>query len=107
VVCASPEDDLFVFDICAPVPAPDTAVGRVKPGQRPSVKLVRTVYHSPYDGAWREFSGHACAGSERRARSSARLTQPASLASLHLRKQVPPYRTQCARYGAPQVAKSN
>jgi hypothetical protein len=36
-----------------------------------------------------------------------RLTQPASLASLHLRKQVPPYRTQCARCGAPQVAKSN
>src|SRR5258707_15863527 len=27
--------------------------------------------------------------------------------SLHSRKQVPPYRTQYAKYGAPRVAKSN
>jgi effector-binding domain-containing protein len=51
--------EAFDFDICVPVSAPVTAVGRVKPGQRPAVKVVRTVYHGPYEGlglAWREFS---------------------------------------------------
>jgi effector-binding domain-containing protein len=50
----------FDFDICVPVSAPVRAVGRVKPGQRHAVKVVRTVYHGPYeglDGAWREFTG--------------------------------------------------
>jgi effector-binding domain-containing protein len=52
--------EAFDFDICVPVSAPVTAVGRVKPGQRPAVKVVRTVYHGPYEGlggAWREFAG--------------------------------------------------
>ena len=43
-----------------PVSAAVTAVGRVKPGQRPAIKVVRTVYHGSYeglDGAWREFTG--------------------------------------------------
>jgi effector-binding domain-containing protein len=48
----------FNFDICVPVSANVTAIGRVKPGQRPSLKLLRTVYHGPYEGlgsAWHEF----------------------------------------------------
>jgi effector-binding domain-containing protein len=51
--------EVFDFDICVPVSAPVTAVGRVKPGQRPAVTMVRTVYHGPYEGlgdAWRDFS---------------------------------------------------
>ncbi|MCX6178586.1 MAG: GyrI-like domain-containing protein [Chlorobiales bacterium] len=49
----------FDFDICVPVSAPVTAVGRVKPWQRPVLKVVRTVYHGPYEGlseAWHEFT---------------------------------------------------
>ena len=43
-----------------PVSAPVTAVSRVKPGQRPVLKVVRTGYHGPYEGlggAWHEFVG--------------------------------------------------
>src|SRR5260370_31237674 len=40
--------EAFDFDICVPVSAPVTAVGRVHPGQRPAVQAVRTVYHCPY-----------------------------------------------------------
>jgi effector-binding domain-containing protein len=42
------------------VSAPVTAVGRVHPGERPAIKVVRTVYRGPYEGlggAWSEFSG--------------------------------------------------
>lgn len=49
----------FNFDICVPVSAPVTAVGRVKPWQRPALKVIRTVYHGPYEGlggAWHEFA---------------------------------------------------
>ena len=49
----------FDFDICVPVSANVTAVGRVQPGERPALKLVRTVYHGPYQGlgpAWQEFT---------------------------------------------------
>jgi effector-binding domain-containing protein len=52
--------DAFDFDICVPVSAPVTPVGRVRPGQRPAAKVVRTVYHGPYEGlgeAWSEFVG--------------------------------------------------
>jgi effector-binding domain-containing protein len=48
----------FDFDICVPVSAPVKAVGRVKPGQRPALKVARTVYHGPYEGlgdAWGAF----------------------------------------------------
>ncbi len=51
--------EAFDFDICVPVSAPVTAVGRVKPWQRPALKVVRTVYHGPYEGlggAWHEFT---------------------------------------------------
>jgi effector-binding domain-containing protein len=52
--------DTFELDICVPVSSPVTAVGRVKPWQRPALKVVRTVYHGPYEGlggAWHEFGG--------------------------------------------------
>ena len=48
----------FDFDICVPVAAPVAATGRVRPGQRPALQVVRTVYHGPYEGlgdAWGEF----------------------------------------------------
>ena len=51
--------EAFDFDICVPVSAPVTAVGRVKPGQLPALKVVRTVYHGSYEGlghAWHEFA---------------------------------------------------
>ena len=47
------------FDICVPVSAPVNAVGRVKAGQRSALKVVRTIYHGPYEGlggAWQEFT---------------------------------------------------
>lgn len=50
--------EAFDFDICVPVSAPVAAVGRVRPGQRPALTVVRTVYHGPYEGlggAWHEF----------------------------------------------------
>lgn len=48
------------FDLEAgfPVSGAVTPAGRVEPGERPAVKVARTVYHGPYDGlpaAWGEF----------------------------------------------------
>lgn len=51
--------ETFDFEICVPVSAPITAVGRVTPGLRPALTVVRTVYHGPYEGlggAWLEFT---------------------------------------------------
>jgi effector-binding domain-containing protein len=51
--------ETFDFEICVPVSAPVTAVGRVKAGQRPKLKVVRTIYRGPYEGlgdAWHEFT---------------------------------------------------
>lgn len=48
----------FDFEICVPVSAPVTAVGRVTPWQRPAIEVVRSVYQGPYEGlssAWGEF----------------------------------------------------
>jgi len=52
--------DAFDFDICVPVSSPVAAVGRVKPWQRPALRVVRTIYHGSYEGlggAWHEFIG--------------------------------------------------
>jgi len=52
--------EAFDFDICVPVSAPVATVGRVRPWQRRAAKVVRTVYHGPYEGlggAWHEFAG--------------------------------------------------
>ena len=50
----------FDFEICVPVSAPVMSIGRVKPGQRPALKVALTTYHGPYEGlpgAWHEFGG--------------------------------------------------
>lgn len=50
--------DTFDFEIGVPVSTPVSAAGRVKPGQLPAAKVLRTVYHGPYEGleaAWGEF----------------------------------------------------
>lgn len=50
--------EAFDFDICVPVSAPVTAVGRVEFWQRPVLRMVRTVYHGTYEGlgdAWNEL----------------------------------------------------
>jgi effector-binding domain-containing protein len=50
--------DTFDLDICVPVSSPISAVGRVKPWQRPALKVVRTLYYGGYEGlagAWHEF----------------------------------------------------
>lgn len=49
---------IFDFEICVPVVSPISAAGRVQPGLLPGVRVVRTVYHGPYEGlpeAWGEF----------------------------------------------------
>jgi effector-binding domain-containing protein len=49
---------VFDFEICVPVGKRVNAVGRVKPGEMPSVKVARTVYRGNYEGlgaAWGEF----------------------------------------------------
>ena len=52
------EPEIFDFEICVPVTAPVKPVGRVIPGVWPSMRVIRTVYHGPYEGmgdAWGEF----------------------------------------------------
>jgi len=61
----------FEFDICVPVSAPVAAVGRVKPGQRPAIKIVQTTYRGPYEGlgdAWGEFLAWIEAGGHKTAK---------------------------------------
>lgn len=59
--------EFFDFEISLPVASPVAPAGRVTPGVWPAMKLIRTVYHGPYEGlhaAWPEFetwvknSGH-------------------------------------------------
>ena len=52
------DPDTFDFEVGVPVTAPVVAVGRVKAGQWPAMKVARTVYHGEYEGlgaAWGEF----------------------------------------------------
>ena len=52
------EPEIFDFEICVPVTAPVKPTGRVLPGEWPAMKVIRTVYHGPYEGlgdAWGEF----------------------------------------------------
>jgi effector-binding domain-containing protein len=49
----------FDFELGVPVPSPVSPAGRVQPGQLPAAKVVRTVYHGPYEGlgaAWGELN---------------------------------------------------
>jgi effector-binding domain-containing protein len=50
--------DTFDFEICVPVAGQVEANGRVKSGEWPAMKVVRTVYHGDYSGlrdGWGEF----------------------------------------------------
>ena len=50
--------EFFDFEVCFPVPSLISANGRVTPGQWPAMKMVRTIYHGPYEGlgnGWGEF----------------------------------------------------
>ena len=52
------DPESFDFQIGVPVTAPVAAAGRVKPAQRPAMRVARTIYHGPYEGlgaAWEEF----------------------------------------------------
>jgi effector-binding domain-containing protein len=52
------EPEIFDYEICVPVRAPVKPTGRVLPGEWPAMKVIRTVYHGPYEGlgeAWGEF----------------------------------------------------
>lgn len=51
--------DGWDFEICVPVTAPVEAAGRVKSGEVPAMKVVRTTFRGPYEGlgsAWGEFN---------------------------------------------------
>lgn len=59
--------DIFDFEIGVPVSAPVTAAGRVKPGELPAARVVRTIYQGGYEGlgeawgrlgAWISENGH-------------------------------------------------
>jgi effector-binding domain-containing protein len=48
----------FDFEVGVPVASPVSPAGRVKPGELPAARVVRTVYRGPYEGlgpAWGEF----------------------------------------------------
>lgn len=56
--------DSFDFKICVPVDTPVAPTGRVLAGELPAQKVIRTVYHGPYEGlgqAWGEFIGWVAA----------------------------------------------
>lgn len=64
------DPQVFDFELGVPVDKPVTPTGRVKLGELPAAKVVRTVYTGPYEGlgdAWGEFDrlikseGHAIA----------------------------------------------
>lgn len=52
------DPDTFDFEVGVPVTRPIKAAGRVEPGERPRVRVARTVYHGAYEGlpeAWGQF----------------------------------------------------
>jgi effector-binding domain-containing protein len=52
------DPNVFDFEIGVPVDKPVAAQGRVKPGELPAAKVVRTVYRGGYEGlptAWGQF----------------------------------------------------
>jgi effector-binding domain-containing protein len=59
--------DVFDFEVGVPIPTPVSPTGRVRPGQLPAARVVRTIYHGGYEGlgegwgeleAWLEANGH-------------------------------------------------
>ena len=52
------DPETFDFEVGVPVATPVKTVGRVTPGQRPVLKVARTIYHGGYEGlgaAWGAF----------------------------------------------------
>jgi effector-binding domain-containing protein len=52
------DPEVFDFELGLPVATPVAPTGRVRPGELPARRVVRTVYHGPYEGlgaAWGEF----------------------------------------------------
>ena len=52
------DPEVFDFEIGIAVPRPVQPAGRVQAGMVPPMRVVRTVYHGPYEGlgaAWGEF----------------------------------------------------
>lgn len=50
--------EFFDFEVCFPVESPIKGNGRVKPGEWPATKMVRTTYRGGYHGlgaGWQEF----------------------------------------------------
>lgn len=52
-------DEAFDFDICVPVSAPVTAVGRLRSWQRPAIKVLRDARHD--FSLWVVADGHETA----------------------------------------------
>ena len=60
----------FDFELGIPVNTPVSAAGRIKVGQLPAAKVLRTVYSGPYEGlydAWKEFGNMLAATGHTRA----------------------------------------
>jgi effector-binding domain-containing protein len=54
----------FDFEICVAVSASVLAVGRVRPGEWPAMKVIRTIYHGSYErlgAAWGNFDARIAA----------------------------------------------
>lgn len=56
---------VFDFEVGVPVSGAVKPVGRVKAGELPAAKVIRTIYHGGYEGlgpAWCDFEGAIPAG---------------------------------------------
>jgi effector-binding domain-containing protein len=52
------DPEVFDFEIGTPIAGDVQPAGRVVPGELPAARVVRTVYHGPYEelpGAWSQF----------------------------------------------------
>ena len=59
------DPDIFDFEVGFPVTRAVAPNGRVRAGELPAAKVVRTVYHGPYEGlpdAWGSFQERVTAG---------------------------------------------
>ncbi len=52
------DSEVWDFEVGVPVRGPVSPSGRVQPGELPAARVLRTIYHGPYDGlggGWTEF----------------------------------------------------
>lgn len=65
------DPEVFDFEIGVPVASPVAPAGRVRPSQRPAMRVARATYRGPYEGlpaawgafdAWLRAEGHPPAG---------------------------------------------